>query len=345
MSPQQLLLSLDYELFFGCQTGSVENCLISPTHELAQVADRHDIHLSLFVDALYLQRLAEEARRFPRLQSDLDAIRQQLVALREKGHDIQLHLHPHWLDSSFDGEQWQLDTDRYKLHDFPAFQVASMVGSAKKILTSLIGDTVFAFRAGGWCLQPFTHIAPALQEHAIWLDSTVFADGISDDPARWFDFSSAPVKDCWYFHDDPTLATPQGAFFEVPISAMRVTPFLFWRMALTRKIIATRHKPFGDGSSLSWNWNYYLQRLTRPTISVASIDGLKAGLLGRALSAEQKAGKQLFHAMGHPKAVTRHSLERLDSFFPNVGSFTNITFQDFKSYQPKNYHSQVIAEG
>ncbi len=345
MTPQQFLLSLDYELFFGCQTGSVEHCLIRPTHELAQVADKHNIHLSLFVDALYLQRLAEEARRFPRLQSDLDAIRQQLVALREQGHDIQLHLHPHWLHSSFDGEHWQLDTGRYKLHDFPAAQVASMVGSAKKVLTSLIGETVFAFRAGGWCLQPFTYIAPALQEHAIWLDSTVFAGGISDDQARWFDFSSAPVKDFWYFDDDPTRENQQGAFLEVPISALRVTPNLFWRMALTRKFMANRHKPLGDGSSLSWNRSYYQQRLTSPTISVVSIDGLKAGLLGRALRAEQKAGKQLFHAMGHPKAVTRHSLERLDSFFTNIGAFTNITFQDFRSYQPKKITRKSIIEG
>jgi hypothetical protein len=332
----QILLSLDYELFFGPRTGTVERCLIRPTHELAEAARRHGAHLSLFVDALYLQRLLDEARRFPRLQRDFDAIRQQLVSLREEGHDIQLHLHPHWKDSSFDGEQWQLDTKRYRLHDFSTSETTSMVASAKELLTNLIGDTIFAFRAGGWCLQPFAKIAPALLAQSIWLDSTVFAGGISDDQERWFDFSSAPLKDFWRFRGDPTSEEPHGPFVEVPISPMHVTPLLFWRMALTRKILSNPiHKPFGDGSSLAWGSSYYLQRLTRSTISVASMDGLKAGLLGNAFCNEQSKGKQLFHAMGHPKALSRYSLERLESFLAGLGSFTSVTFQDFKHLQPE----------
>ncbi|MDO8954869.1 MAG: hypothetical protein Q7V63_08475 [Gammaproteobacteria bacterium] len=334
MNPQ-ILLSLDYELFFGPRTGTVEQCLICPTQELAEAAGRLGARLSLFVDALYLQRLAHEAQRFPRLQRDLDAIRQQLVSLREKGHDIQLHLHPHWLDSSFDGEQWQLVTSRYKLHDFSSAQVTAMVGTAKELLASLIGDTVFAFRAGGWCLQPFAQIAPALLAHSIWLDSTVFAGGISDDKERWFDFSTAPVKDSWCFSHDPNLEDKQGPFVEVPISSMRVTPLLFWRMAFIRKILSNPiHNSFGDGSSLAWGSSYYLQRLTRSTISVASMDGLKAGLLGKAFRIEQSKGKQLFHAMGHPKALTRYSLERLENFLVGLGSFTSVTFQDFKYLRP-----------
>jgi len=336
VSPQ-ILLSLDYELFFGQQTGTVEHCLIRPTQELAEVAHRYGAHLSLFVDALYLQRLSEEAYHFPQLQRDLDAIQQQLVYLKEKGHDIQLHLHPHWLDSSFNGEQWQLDTNRYKLHDFSVTQATAIVGSAKKILTDLIGDTVFAFRAGGWCLQPFTHIASALLAHAIWLDSTVFAGGVSNDKDRCFNFSSAPLKDFWRFSDDPNSENNYGPFVEVAISSMRVTPLLFWRMALTKKLLSNPdHKSFGDGTSLSWDKNYYLQRLTRSTISVASMDGLKASLLSKAFHNKQTTNdKRLFHAMGHPKALTPYSLNQLEQFLSALGSFTSVTFQDFRHLQPK----------
>lgn len=331
----QILLSLDYELFFGHPTGTVENCLIRPTGEAASIARRHGARFSLFVDALYLQRLAEEARRYPRLQSDLDAVRRQLTALKEEGHDIQLHLHPHWIDSRFDGEAWRLDTHRYKLHDFPSAEISSLVGSAKSLLTAIVSDTVFAFRAGGWCLQPFPRIATGLLEHGIWLDSTVFPGGVSDDRDRWFDFSTAPAKDTWHFSSDPTREDTDGSFLEVPISAMRVTPFLFWRMAMTRKILATpAHKPFGDGSSLSWGRGYYLQKLTRSTISVASMDGLKAGLLTQAFRSEQASGRQLFHAMGHPKALSRFSLDQLDGFLAGLGAFASVTFQDYKHRQP-----------
>ena len=333
----QILLSLDYELFFGPRTGTVEHCLILPTQKVAETAQRHGARLSLFVDALYLQRLTDEAHRFPRLQHDLDAIHRQLVSLKDAGHDIQLHLHPHWLDSTFDGEQWRLVTTRYKLHDFSADEIAAMVGSAKKLLTDMIGDTVFAFRAGGWCMQPFPPIAPALLAHDIWLDSTVFAGGLSDDKDRWFDFSSAPVKDFWRFSDNPNHEDRQGPFVEIPISAMRVTPLLFWRMAINRKLLPqTDHQPFGDGSPMVWGNSYFWQRLTSSTISVASMDGFKADLLSKAFRDEQAAsGKQLFHAMGHPKALTPYSLARLDNFLTGLGVFTRVTFQDFRHLQPQ----------
>jgi len=338
VTPPKLLLSLDYELFFGPRTGTVKNCLILPTQKIAKTAERHGARLSIFVDVLYLQRLMDETHRFPHLQHELDAIRDQLVSLKKAGHDIQLHLHPHWLDSSFDKDQWNLVTTRYKLHDFSLGALTAMVGAAKKLLTDLIGDSVFAFRAGGWCMQPFTSIAPALLAHDIWLDSTVFAGGISDDKDRWFDFSSAPVKDCWRFSDDPNQEDPQGPFVEIPISAMRVTPPLFWRMAINRKILSqTVHQPFGDGSPMVWGSSYFWQRLTHSTISVASMDGFKAGLLTKAFHDEQAAAstKQLFHAMGHPKALTPHSLGQLNDFLNRLGSFTSVTFQDFKHLYPK----------
>ena len=107
MKPQ-ILLSLDYELFFGAQTGTVDQCLLRPTEALAETVKKHGAHLSLFVDALYLQRLSAEARRYPRLQRDFDAICRQLESLKQDGHDIQLHIHPHWIDSHFDGDNGSL---------------------------------------------------------------------------------------------------------------------------------------------------------------------------------------------------------------------------------------------
>jgi hypothetical protein len=333
----RILLSLDYELFFGPRTGTVEHCLILPTQQLAQTVERHGARLSLFVDVLYLQRLADEAHRYPRLQDELGAVQKQLVSLKEAGHDIQLHLHPHWLDSSFDGEQWQIVSSRYKLHDFTAAAIMAMVRSAKNFLSRLIGDTVFAFRAGGWCIQPFDTIAPALLAHDIWLDSTVFAGGISDDKERWFDFSPAPVKDFWRFSQNPNRENKEGLFIEVPISAMQVSPLLFWRMLINRKILPqVDHQPFGDGVPMVWGNSYFFKRLSTSTISVASMDGFKAGLLTRAFRDEQAAsGKELFHAMGHPKAMTSYSLARLDDFLSGLGTFTGVTFQDFRYLHPK----------
>ncbi|WP_143170794.1 polysaccharide deacetylase family protein [Desulfopila aestuarii] len=278
------------------------------------------------------------------MQRDYDSIRQQLVTLKETGHDIQLHLHPHWLDSSYDGSQWQINTNRYKLHDFPTVEITKIVSSGKKILTDLVGDTVFAFRAGGWCLQPFTEISTALKQNSIWLDSTVYRGGLSDDDERWFDFSVAPLKSYWRFSTDPNKEDKDGTFIEIPISAMQLTPLFFWRMALRRKLMSqTAHKTYGDGTPLSYGARYYLQRLTRSTVSVASMDGLKAGLLNKAFHDEQASGKQLFHAIGHPKAMTDYSLTQLENFLHKRKNITSVTFQDFGHLRPSQKNSSTLT--
>ena len=68
---------------------------------------------------------------------------------------------------------------------------------------------------------------------------------------------------------------------------------------------------------------------------MASVDGLKAGLLGHAFRSEMAKGKRLFHAMGHPKALSRYSLARLKMFLSGLDSFTGVTFQDFHHLRPQ----------
>ena len=114
----KFILSLDYELFFGANTGTVGNCLLEPTNAIVDVVERRDAKVVLFVDAGFLVRLCEQATHYSELQRDYDSIRRQLSEIGARGHDIQLHVHSHWEDSYFDGSQWVLETSRYRLHDF-----------------------------------------------------------------------------------------------------------------------------------------------------------------------------------------------------------------------------------
>lgn len=331
----KLLLSLDYELFFGANTGTVEKCLLTPIAALLERVEKKGVKLSLFVDAIFLLRLRDQASRFTRLQHEYDAIRRHLERLNKTGHDIQLHLHPHWLDSRFDGTRWHVDTSRYRLHDYTAEAMSEIVRSGKNILAEISGADVFAFRGGGWCIQPFEKIAASLMREGIWLESTVFFGGASDDPTRWYDFQAAPIKDYWRFTDDPNQEEDSGPFLEVPISSFSAGPLLFWRMGLAKKIGGERHRSFGDGVTMTANSGYYLRRLTSSTRSVVSIDGLKADMLKGAYQQNVHAGnKQLFHVMGHPKSLTRYSIARFGDFIDS-NPFESITFQDLVSL--KNY--------
>lgn len=329
-SAVKFLLSLDYELFFGSAVGSVARCMLEPTEALRRAIAPFGVKLTLFVDGTFLLRLSEEVRRHRVLQVELDAIRGQLARLVAQGHDVQLHVHPHWVDAAFDGTRWCVPTGRYRLHDFQPEDRVRIVSDSKSVLEQIVGPRIFAFRAGGWCLQPFDAIAAALRRAGIWLDSTVYRGGLAQDPDRRHDFRGAPGKVFWRFEEDPMREEANGAFYEIPITSFSASPLLFWRMGLAKRLAPQRHRAFGDGAAIGHTAGYYLARLLVPSRSVASVDGMKAGSLADAFRQwRRESGSELFHVMGHPKALTRYSLERVRDFLGQVRHARFVTLADF----------------
>ena len=104
-----LFITLDYELFMGKKTGSVESCLLSPMNSFISMLDRYGIKATIFVDAAYLLRLSELKDKHDKLKSDFELISDHLKCLEQDGHDIQLHFHPQWIYSDYDSKQWIMD--------------------------------------------------------------------------------------------------------------------------------------------------------------------------------------------------------------------------------------------
>ncbi|WP_019613722.1 hypothetical protein [Psychromonas ossibalaenae] len=326
----KLLISLDYELFFGNKSGSVEHSLIRPTQYLLNVVNKYDTKISLFVDAGFLIKLKQYSADFPILTDQYASVKKQLKSLSEQGHDIQLHIHPHWQDSSYSSEGWLINTKRYRLHDFCPQEQDEIVTSYKQELESCTEQEIFAFRAGGWCLQPFEEIKQSLENNNIWLDSTLFTDGCCDDPSRSFNFKGMPDKAWWRFTDDPLTEQQDGYFTELPISAIKTSPLFFWKLAFHKQLSSSKFSPFGDGKAIIHDKSYYIQRLSRTTCGPVSLDGCKAGQLDKALNEHKNKADPhaVFNVMGHPKSLTPYSLEKLNIFLKEHHELQSITYQD-----------------
>ncbi|MEZ5597647.1 MAG: hypothetical protein R3E84_14875 [Pseudomonadales bacterium] len=307
----RFLLTLDYELFFGQRTGSPDGCLIYPTRVLVELLERHGLHVTLFVDAGYLERLATSDTLLH--QRQYQRVVRQLKTLTQRGHDVQLHIHPHWEDSHWDGCRWIIDSRRYRLQDFDAPDVASIVARYSQRLATITGTRPVAFRAGGWCLQPFEHIADALYAAGVRIDSTVFAGGTSVNRGREFDFSTAPDADHWRFNTDPLVPERKGRFLELPITAHTIGPAFYWHSLWRKFRKSPEDTPLGDGA-LGNSGLYYLRKLTSSERTVASIDGPRADSLQAAFREALGTGRRIFNVMGHPKSLTRNSLRQLDGF-------------------------------
>jgi hypothetical protein len=317
-----------------------------------QLAARHGVPLVLFVDVLWLLRLRELASSHRALMAEHLRVCQQLERAVKAGHELQLHLHPHWVDSRWEGERWQMDLRRYRLHQFGDAEIADMALRGAEALRAFGGSgTVNAFRAGGWCLQPFERLRQPLRAAGIRIDSTVYADGLQSGGAHDYDFRGAPAASRWRFDTDPLVPVDDGPMLELPIASHSAGPALFWRMALARKLKLPRHRPLGRGEAVMPSKGDLLRKLFGSTHSVVSIDGLKASLLEPAWREARRREQQDFVVIGHPKATTRWSLEQLARFLHRhaderfVGLDSYLPLLAPERTRPAWYSTKASSEG
>lgn len=327
------LISLDYELFFGRRTGSVERCLVEPSEALCKAVHPYGGKLSFFVDVGFLLRLATEAGKSDTLRREYDALCRHLERLVQLGHELQLHVHPHWEDSYWADGCWQVDVRRYRLHDFADDEIAEIVGRYCKALAAFCSaESICAFRAGGWVLQPFSRLAGALAANGIEIDSTVFENGQNESSTHVFDFRGAPQQSLWRFSDDPLVAVERGRFLEVPIAAHPVSPPFFWKLAFFKKLGLSADRSFGDGAAIPLGRNDLLKKLLSRTWSVVSIDGRKVDFLETAFERYARLGRNDFVVIGHPKALTRHSISHLEQFLASRRDLRFVNYQDYRTH-------------
>jgi len=322
--PMNIYITLDYEIYFGENHGTVEKCILYPTSELIRIAEKHNVRFCFFVDCGFILKLDEFRKKYPQLEKDYLAITEQIKYLSETGHDIQLHIHPHWEDSYYNGERWVIDVKRYKLVDFHETEIADIVCRYKKVLSDLTGKEIFAYRAGGWCLQPFDKLEKVFKQNNITLDSSVFRNGFYVSENYYYDFRNAPDKDIYRFESDPANENVNGYFTELPISAIRNSPIFFWKLFLLGRKNPYLHKPLGDGRAIAAP-GQRKKMLTQYTDCTMSIDGYNAHLLQKGLKHLQKKKFNHMVVIGHPKALSRYSIIKLEEFVVDNKEKNNFT--------------------
>ena len=329
---KNILITLDYELFFGGDSGTVENCMLKPTKKLLKVLDKHSVKATFFVDSGYLVKAELEKHKSDKLKKEYEEVLEQIKDLDRRGHSIQLHIHPHWEDSYHDGVKWIMNTSRYKLHDFSESEIENIVYRYKKALTNIVTNEVFAHRAGGWCIQPFSKLHKAFKLHGLWLDSTVFKNGKNESKTHFFDFKNAPKKTEWKFENDPLIESEKGFFREIPIASYRLSPLFFWKLVFVKKFGTIEHHNFGDGKAAGGSTLDKLRMLFMPTNSVVSIDGYKSSFLEKAFRVFSKNEENKnFVIIGHPKSMSEYSLKKLEEFIIKNRSCNFETIRSFKN--------------
>lgn len=323
-----VFLTFDYELFFGSNSGSVEKCLLEPTRKLLALSKKYDVKMTYFVDAGYLYTLEKLQEKHPRLQEEYRAVTEQLDEIIVTGNDIQLHIHPHWEHASYDEGKWHfLIQNNYKLSDFSIEGANDIVRKYKKTLDNIIGRKTHTFRAGGWCLQPFSHLKPIFEELGIRCDSSVFPNGKLVAGNYAFDYTKAPVnKGNWSFSIDECQPDPSGQFMEYPIASIRYNPLFYWRLFAWGRLLPARHKFIGDGNYIAQP-GLRKRHLTRFSWNHVSSDGFFASKLKSVTQFFLRQNRSDLVVIAHPKSQTHYSLEKTEAYLKWASN--KVCFQTF----------------
>lgn len=241
---KNVILTFDYEVFLGEQTGTIDNCVLKPTQQLLKILEQNNAKAIFFVDATWLLFLKEN------FQDDLQLVAEQLKDIIKTGSTVELHLHPQWIDAYKIGDNIRFSSfEKYRLHSLSQEDILNLFGKSIDLLESITSQKVRCFRAGGFSIEPFTHIKSAFETFEIKYDFSVVPGMLLTGGNIYdYDFSDAPNLPYYPFENDVKIPDHNGSFVEIPLSTYQNNPV--YRLATKLLLRLTKDRIFGDGRGI-----------------------------------------------------------------------------------------------
>lgn len=342
-----ICFTADHELFFGENKVSEEKVFIQPTYKLMEILEYFNIPLNLMTDVCSILRYRELKldSSYPELMEE------QLRQAIARGHDVQLHIHPHWLTSEYKDGKWLFDKDSYRLHSFGFNQndpqcAQKIIAYGKKYLTDLLTpiDPAYkciAFRAGGWCIQPEKEILEALIKENIRIDTTVYYGGYNSNPIKYYDFRNVPQKANWWIDPQKGLnyeaKSGQGNLFEVPIGSYNYLPLLAIKRMIYKKYrlqsqgISEELRGTSIDAADKNRWDLFKEKLQNIFFQpiVFSFDAACLKVMMDLVSYYLKhfdsvKQESYISIIGHPKTLSDASLKQIGEFCAEITKRSNL---------------------
>ena len=314
-----IYITLDFELFLGFNSGSVQRSLVEPMNHFISILNNYGVKATLFVDAAYLYMLRKLKDSNAKLKEDEYIVTKLISDLSDKGHDIQLHIHPQWFFSSYSNNNWQLDFSHYKLSDMSQDELCYFFSSSKKILQDVASKKICGFRAGGYTLSTLNNYSTFMYKNGIYIDSSVLTGAYKKTSAQYYDYRKAPQKGLYRFSSNVIEEDTNGQLIELPITTERLSSFNYMKKKRELARQYEKSTPWGDGVGIGQSVNPIvsvvrkLARLPYPCVLPASIDGVMSEYLID-LYNRNAIANNVFTIIGHPKSFSPTSLQNMEKF-------------------------------
>ena len=355
----RLALSFDHELSLGGTDDYAAN-LFAPTDRLLDLARELAVPITLFTDVACAMRFREwAADRF------FVPYQRQIARALSEGHDVQLHIHPHWFDSSFVGGRFR-PSKSFALDDFARrawpHNIEGIIKRGVAFLSEL-GTTAsadyrcLAYRAGGFNLAPQTaRIVLALLDNGILIDSSIAKGFYFESAISRVDFRTMPAEANWFIGTDGPLHVPAAAgLFEVPIASRPRTP-LNNVPNLVKRVVYRRRAPAQSGRGVHEGNTTTAQKVARLAPRSAwmlSFDGYAESVsdqmrtLKHHVKHHDTSDEIICAAISHPKNMGEHSFGMLREFVNRVRRYygRGVQFCSFRQIAEAHRLEGTLGQG
>ncbi len=272
-----LCLTLDYELF-GSGRGDVFKHIVEPTNRMLRICEQHKIKLSIFFEVVEYWKIKEAFENGISMgysANPATAMEEQIKRAYQLGHDVQLHLHPQWIDAKYENEQWNLNLDYWRLPEVPdvadetiSMGLSELIGKGKETLESILQPEYPEYqcnilRAGGYNIDPSDRLLKVLKEHSFIADSSVYYGGKAEGSLSKYDYSNVSEKKAYWYASNTSLlsANAMGSgFLELPIYARKIKRILKYDAVRIRSAMQNRAnsiEKFKNNSAKKSKWETF----------------------------------------------------------------------------------------
>ncbi len=222
-----VVLTFDYEIFFGKNYGTYEYVLFDGTKKLIDMLKKKT-SATFFADTCSIHQ-AIKYNDYKYVTGFINQIREMI----QKKQDVQLHIHPHWLKSEYSKGEWVFDKNYYRIHSFGfcggQYSIQRIIHDGVEVLNNALLEVdknykCIAYRAGGFCIQPHEKVVDILYDEGIRIDSSITPNLHADDSTHYYDFRNNNLKNNWWigkgeWYEDS--AKDKKKLYEIPIATVK----------------------------------------------------------------------------------------------------------------------------
>ena len=349
-----LALTHDWELR-GDGSGDIEAIQFAPLRRLLGLYEQAGARTTFLPDVMQQLRFRELQDKHPELKARADIWDEHVRLAFQRGHDIQLHLHPQWRNGDYENGRWSLVGD-WSILSYDAAAARLMLEKSRDYLERLIQsmDPAYrcvAFRAGALAAAPSDFLFETLADLGIQLDVSIAPGLLIDEPHLKLDYRDCQEAFLPYYPEmkdarrvsekrEPIVCVPVNHFYG---SRREVTK---QNLSLARQRIASaapEYQPGADESPGPSRVRLAVDKLIKPAVKrkylVADTGRLNYALMKEMLRSIRRSAERS-GLMEVPVVITNHPKDirdwnGLERFVSDLAAAKDIEFVTLKDLNDK----------